>query len=33
LTELKKMKSEIERFTEITDVEKEIDWVKEQRYK
>lgn len=33
LTELRKMKEDILRFKEISEDEKEIDWVKDQRFK
>lgn len=33
LTELRKMKEDIGRFSEITKEESEIDWVKDQRFK
>ena len=32
LTELKKMKDDLERLREISDSEKEIDWVKKYRF-
>lgn len=33
LSELRKMKEDIVRFKEISEQEKEIDWVKDQRFK